>query len=145
MGQCGELAESYIQANIQPDIRRQLWKFIDNQIGKGQFKKNIPYTPDPFVFAFESGSLNLSNFNHFGHLYIAFEYLKSLSFDAALERYSRFLNAILIAAGRPNKFNLEITKGYFLHLDRIMKEYPAYQDFQQLAEAIPSVLNKISA
>lgn len=145
MGQCGELAESYIQANIQPDIRRQLWKFIDTQIGKGQFKKNIPYTPDPFVFAFESGSLNLSNFNHFGHFHIAFEYLKSLSFDEALERYSRFLNAILIAAGCPNKFNLEITKGYFLHLDRIMKEYPAYQDFQQLAEAIPSVLNKISA
>lgn len=145
MARAGELSWEYVEKNIPLELQKQLTNFIRAQIDKGQFKKNLPYTPNQYVFAFESGALNLSNFNHFGHLYIAFEYLKRLSFKTAVDRYSRFLHSILVAANRPNKFNLEITKAYFLHLDRIMKEYPIYKDFGELAEAIPSVLDKISA
>lgn len=145
MVRSGELSPKYVKGHIPADLIRQLSGFIVAQIAKGQFKKNLPYTPDPYVFAFESGSLNLKNFNHFGHLYIAFRYLKSFTFDQALDRYGRFLKPLLDSAGQSHRFNLEITRKYFIHLDKIMKEYPTYQDFGELVGAIPAVLDKISA
>jgi NH3-dependent NAD+ synthetase len=132
-------------AEVPADLRSRLLKYIDAQIAKNSFKKKIPYTPEPFVFAFESGTLDVKKFNHFGHMYIAFCYLKSYSLDQAVERYAKYLKPILEKAGQAHRFNLELTKAYFVKLDKIMKEYPAYDDFEELAEAIPSVLDKIKA
>lgn len=123
----------------------RLDKFIEAQIAKNGFKKTLPYTPDPYVFDFESGSLNLKKFNHFGHLYIAFHYIKNYGLATGLFRYGKYLKDLLDSAGASHKFNLEVTTKYFLHLDKIMKEYPDYNDFGKLAEAVPSVMEKISA
>ena len=126
-------------------LRLQLTKFIEAQIAKNSFKKNIPYAPNPHVLAFESGFLDLKKFNHFGHLYIAFCYLKDYPLDQAVERYGKYLKPILESSGQSHRFNLELTRQYFIKLDKVMKEYPAYNDFGELAEAIPSVLDKIKA
>src|SRR5574337_93760 len=136
MSRCGELSEDF---ELLSSLRVQLDKFIDAQIARGAFKERIPYSPNPDVFAFESGSLNLKKFNHFGHLYIAFCYLKAYSFEAALARYVKYLKPILESAGQSHGFNLQLTTKYFEHLNKIMKQYPAYNDFGELAEAIPSV------
>lgn len=140
-----EVYETYVQNTIPIDLRRQLNSFIDSQINKGQFKNNVPYSPEPYVFAFESGFIDLKGFNHFGHLYIAFQYLKEYSFDESFERYMKYLKIILDSAGQSHRLNLDLTKKYFVHLDKIMKDYPNYDCFEELAEAIPSVLHKISA
>ena len=126
-------------------LQAQLIVFIETQIAKGQFKKSIPYTPNPHVFAFEGGFLDVKKFNHFGHMYIAFCYLKDYSVDQAVERYAKYLKPILESAGQSHRFNLELTRAYFIKLNNVMKEYPAYNDFGELAEAIPSVLDKIKA
>lgn len=143
MSRSGEL--SLENKHLSYSLLYQLNKYIDAQITKGKFKNNIPYAPNANVFAFESGSLNLKKFNHFGHLYIAFHYLKDYGLEVGLERYGKYLKPLLDSAGQSHRFNLEVTRAYFVHLDRIMKEYPAYEDFGELAEAIPSVLNKIPA
>lgn len=126
-------------------LKKQLNNFIDAQIIKNSFKKYIPYSPDYNVFAFESGTLDIKKFNHFGHLYIAFEYLKRYSFDEAVERYAKYLKPILESAGQSHRFNLEMTRAYFARLGNTMKMYPAYTNFEKLAESIPSVMDKISA
>lgn len=127
------------------DLKQQLTKFIEAQITKNSFKKNIPYVPDRLVFEFESGTLDLKKFNHFGHLYIAFQYLRTFPFEVALERYGKYLKPTLQAAGQSHRFNLELTRKYFVHLDGIMKEYPTYDNFADLAESIPDVMRKITA
>lgn len=141
MVRCGELSN----AKVSSVLSQPLTKFIAEQIAKARFKKNIPYTPDPVIFDFESGSLDANKFSHFGHLYIAFSYLKEYSFEVAFERYAKYLKPILDTAGLSHRFNLDLTRKYFVHLDKIMKEYSGYDDFHELSEAIPSVLDKISA
>lgn len=130
---------------IPTELKKRLISFIDAQIIKNAFKKHIPYVPNPQVLAFESGSLDIKKFGHFGHLYIAFEYLRSYSFDVAVERYVKYLKIILDSVGQSPRFSLEVTKAYFAKLDKTMKEYPAYNSFEELAEGIPSVMDKISA
>jgi NH3-dependent NAD+ synthetase len=137
-----EHMKEYTMSN---ELRQQLVKYIDAQIIKGEFKKNLPYIPDEAVFAFESGYLDLKRFNHFGHLYIAFHYLKDYGLEAGLVRYGKYLKPILDAAGQSHRFNMDITRVYFVHLEKIMKQYPAYKNFNELVEAIPSVLDKIKA
>jgi len=138
---CGEIEE----ANVNSVISQPLIKFISEQINKAQFKKNIPYTPDQLLFEFESGMVNVKKFNHANHLYIAFCYLKDYSFDVALERYLKYLKPVLEASGNAHRFNPELTKAYFRHLEKFMKDYPKYDNFYDLAECIPSVLDKITA
>lgn len=139
MIRCGELAT----VDIPAGLNWQLTSYINEQISKAQFKKVIPYIPDQLVFEFESGLVNVKKFNHFGHMYIAFVYLTSYSFDVAVERYVKYLKPILESSGNAHRFNLELTKAYFTHLQGIMKEYPAYDNFYDLAECIPKVLDKI--
>ncbi len=141
MVRCGELDD----ANINSVLSQPLTKFIAAQIAKAKFKQNLPYIPDQLVFEFESGLVNVKKFNHFGHMYIAFSYLKDYGFDIALERYLKYLKPILESSGNAHRFNPELTKAYFSHLDKIMKEYPSYNNFYDLAECIPRVLDKITA
>jgi NH3-dependent NAD+ synthetase len=140
-----ELSWEYVEQKIPLELQKQLTGYIRAQLLDNAFKKSIPYTPNPHVFAFESGTIDVKKFNHFGHMYIAFCYLKSYPLDQAVERYAKYLKPILEKAGQMHRFNLELTKAYFVKLDKIMKEFPAYDDFGELAEAIPSVLDKIKA
>src|SRR5271166_5969058 len=137
----GELPEKYVSDKIPNELRWQLTKFIRDQIGKSQFKKNIPYSPDPLVLAFENGSLNLSDFNHRKHLYVAWYYLKNMPFEMAVGRYADRLFKLLNAAGYTTKFNLETTEQYFYRLDESMKRCPT-DNFDELLEKEPSLLLK---
>lgn len=149
---CGELTENYVKEHIPGDLYSLLSKFINVQISKGNFKKSIPYTPDinvvchrdPLVTAFEDGTLNISEFNHRKHLYVAWYYLKRLSFQMALERYEFYLKPLLDSAGQSHRFNTEITRAYFARLNAAVKFYPM-DSFDELVIKCPEILKKISA
>jgi len=137
---------NHMKAYTKPiGIYAQLIQYIDAEIEKNSFKKDIPYTPDRLVFEFESGNIDVKKFNHFGHLYIAFEYLKAYNFVPAFERYLKYLKPILDAAGQSHRFNPDLTRRYFEHLDGVMQQYPAYNDFGDLVESLPWVMEKITA
>lgn len=149
MAKLDKLSNEYVENKIPIELRKQLSKFIDLQIISNNFKSLIPYCPKPtivrvvnyndsLVIPFEDGSLNLSEFDHRKHIYIAWFYLKSLPFEIALERYVYHLRNILESAGRLNKFNLKITQAYFNHIDSKMKLYPL-DNFNELVEKIPSL------
>ncbi len=151
----GELNEKYVKGNVSEDLRRQLGAYIGSQIGKGCFKNRIPYQPDqsvvrrsylkdPLVLGFENGSLNLKEFNHRQHLYVAWCYLKSLSLETSVERYMRYLRVLLESAGQSFRFSADVTRAYFQRLDEIMKRYPT-DSFEELAFKYPQILTKISA
>lgn len=152
MSRLGELHEDY---ELLTSLRLQLTKFIDAQIAKGQFKKSIPYTPDwftvkmsyfqvPLVQEFEKGTLNLKEFNHRKHLFIAWCYLKDLPFEDAFNRYNKHLLPLLESAGASHRFNLDLTRAYFTRLDKAM-QLNQTSNFDELVEQDPSVLAKISA
>lgn len=130
--------------DIEPLLRTQLAKYIDAQIGKNTFKKNIPYTPDPLVMAFENGSLNLRGFNHRKHLYIAWYYLQFLTFQQALDRYVAHLRPLLDAAGQSHRFNMAVTTKYFEVLFISMKTTIPMVGFDDLIEKSGILNIKIS-
>lgn len=136
----GELAV----LDIEPFLRAQLVKYIDAQIKANSFKKSIPHTPDPLVSAFESGSLNLKGFNHRKHLYVAWYYLKLLTFGETVERYARYLHPLLDAAGYANRFNIDVTRKYLASLHQAMKDYPT-DNFDELMDKSGILNVKISA
>ena len=131
-------------ANVESELRSHLLKFIGAQIGKNSFKKNIPYTPDSLVFAFETGSLNLKEFNHRKHLYVAWYYLTSLPTNAAFDRYALHLRTLLDSAGYSHRFNLEITRKYFDLIIDAMKAHPGC-NFDELMEKSGILKIKITA
>lgn len=136
-----ELSKNYIINNVEPSVSIQLKYFINSQIKSGLFKKQIPYMPsnsvihtvDDLVQMFESGDLDLKQFNHRKHIYVAWYYLKSLSFDDSLTKYSKHLNEILIAAGKPGKFNLLTTESYFHRISDAIQANPT-DNFEEFLE-----------
>lgn len=134
-----ELAWQYVEEKIPLDLQRQLTGFIRAQIDKGKFKKNIPYSPDSLVMAFQNGSLNLTEFNHRQHLYIAWYYLKNLYFGEAVTRYAQYLKPTLEAAGQAHRFDLDMTRSYMHLLFDAMKQNPT-DNFDELMEKCPSLL-----
>jgi NH3-dependent NAD+ synthetase len=152
MVRCGELSDSYVEKAMSNQLRRQLTHFIEQQISKSSFKKHIPYTTkhdfmywssDPLVAAFEAGTLNLKEFNHRKHVYVAWCYLQSCSFEEALQIYAHYLRGLLETAGQSHRFNLEMTRSYFVKIDEAIKLYPM-ANFDELVEKIPSLLGKTS-
>lgn len=136
-----ELAWQYVEEKLPLELQKQLTGYIRAQIDKGQFKKNIPYSPDSLVLAFQNGSLNLTEFNHRKHLYIAWYYLKSLPFEVAVARYAQYLRPLLASAGQSARFSMDTTEKYFTILDKAMKLSPT-DNFDQLMESFPSLLAK---
>lgn len=130
MARAGELSWQYVTENIPADVGVQLDAYIDKQIQRSDYKRFIPCTPRyslaveaPLVEEFENGTLNLHDFDHWQHLYIAWCYLTSMTYVDALKRYCHFLKKILEAAG-VNKFSEEITESYFYKLDMAMRQHP---------------------
>lgn len=87
------------------------------------------------VEAFEQGTLNLKEFDHQKHLYIAWFYLRTLPFQEGLDKYCRCLKALLDANGYTGKFSSSITEHYFKDLDAAMKASPD-SSFEEVAEKI---------
>lgn len=147
-----DLSKKYIEDTMEVNLQRRLTGFIISQIKKNQFKIAIPYSPsslvvktmDPLVAAFEDGTLNVKEFNHRKHLYIAWVYLKTMNLDVAVERYMTYLKPLLESAGQSFRLSLAVTQAYFTRLEAAMKEYPA-ETFDELVEKSPNVLSKISA
>lgn len=144
MARGGELSWEYVEKNISLELQKQLTGFIRAQIANNSFKKNIPYSPDSLVLAFENGSLNLKEFNHRKHLYVAWYYLRNLSFVEALDRYAKYLRPLLDAAGQSHRFSMEITRAYFARLNAAMKFHQT-DNFDELVVKEPEILAKISA
>ena len=144
MSRRGELSKKYVEDKIPTDLQFQLVHFIEQQIAKSNFKKAIPYSPDPFVFSFEDGSLTLKEFSHRKHIYVAWYYLQNLPYHSALARYVHFLQLLLDATGQTHRFNMEMTKSYLVKIDEAIKLYPT-DNFDELLEKVPSLLGKISA
>jgi NH3-dependent NAD+ synthetase len=136
-----ELAWQYVEEKIPLELQQQLTSYIHVQINKGKFKKNIPYSPDSLVIAFQNGSLNLSEFNHRQHLYIAWYYLKNLYFGEAVTRYAQYLKPTLEAAGQSHRFDLNLTRSYMHSLFDAMKAHPT-DNFGELMEKCPFLLAK---
>lgn len=149
----GELSEKHLQ-DMSLELEVRLSRYIEAQITKSKFKTFLPYKPeqsvvqsyldDSTVRSFENGTINIKEFNHRKHLYIAWCYLKSFPFEVALDRYARKLLPILDAAGQSQRFSLTITKAYLDRLAEAMKYHP-HANFDELVEKVPSVLAKISA
>ncbi len=62
--------------------------------------------------AFETRTLEPSNFNHRCHLEVAFEMLRKYPFLEAVTRYSENIHAIATAAGASLKFNQTVTLAF---------------------------------
>jgi len=153
MVRCGELSGEYTDKNIPEELRNRLDAFIKSQVSNNHFKKLIPYTPresitwwsqDPLVLSFEAGTLNLKEFNHYKHLYIAWCYLKDLSLEDAIENYAHFLGSLLEEAGQSYRFNLLVTRKYFMLLEQAMNDFPT-DNFDELIEKSAILKNKIPA
>jgi NH3-dependent NAD+ synthetase len=141
MARRGELSEKYVEDKVPSELRVHLNRFIDSQIAKSNFKMHIPYSPDSLVLAFENGSLNLREFNHRKHLYVAWYYLRNLSLDTAVERYAHHLRPLLESAGQLQRFSVDVTKAYFVRLQEAMKLYPT-DNFDELMEKAQALLKK---
>lgn len=155
MWQSGELALKYLEENIPSDLGDQLTAYIRTQTLRGRFKPNLPYTPGwnsvkmsyfkvPLVEEFEKGTLNLKEFNHRKHLFIAWCYLKDLPFEEAFSRYNKYLLPLLEKSGAAHRFNLDLTRRYFVRLEAAMQVNQT-ANFDELVAKDPSVLAKITA
>lgn len=87
------------------------------------------------VKAFEDGSLNLREFDHKKHIYVAWVYLRIMPFQEALDRYVSNLKFILEKAGYLWKFSLPITESYFHKIDDAIKQNPSSM-FEQVVDKI---------
>lgn len=142
----GELDTKYLDDNIDPEIGRQLTVYVSMQTVKGSFKANIPYCPanavvqsDGLVWNFENGSLNLKEFNHRKHVYVAWYYLKALPFTASVSRYEHFLRELLEKNGQAFRFSHEVTEAYFRKIQSAMDSHPS-SSFDELMEFAPTLL-----
>jgi NH3-dependent NAD+ synthetase len=146
-----EVSEEYIIKNsYSQNLLITLSKYIEAEISKNSFKSNIPYLPiesivinNSLISTFEEGNLNLKIFDHQRHLEIAFYYLKEMNLDSAIERYAQHLKPLLDSAGQSHKFNLLLTKEYFIRLEQAMK-LDSTNNFIDFIKSNPSVLDKIS-
>lgn len=153
MSSVGETGSHHLES-MDKELRLKLTRFIKEQMQKGRFKLSLPYTPkesiaqtllsDPLVKAFEKHTLNLKQFNHRQHVYIAWVYLKSMPYEKAFARYVENLVLLLTPAGRIDKFNVDITKKYLTKLNTIVQENPT-NNFDKLVEQRPEILTKTSA
>lgn len=151
----GDLSTRYVDEKIPKDLRLQLSKFILAQISQGAFKASIPYKAtlwtvdqsDPLVLSFEDGSLNIKEFNHRKHIYVAWYYLTHLPFQVALDRYCRYLKVLLDKNGQSHRFSLPITQAYFKLLFEAMSANPT-DNFDELmvrwASQFQSLKEKLS-
>lgn len=142
----GELVPEYVKDNVPEVLSRQLGAYMNAQIEKGCFKRDIPYQPPPWIVQgdilveeFEEGSLNLKEFNHRKHLYVAWWYLRNLPFTASVERYVHHLRILLESNGQAFRFSQEVTEAYFHRLDDAMKLHPN-TNFDELMELVPALL-----
>lgn len=150
----GELSSKYLEDRMPAVLYKQLRSFISAQLDKNKFKSSIPYTPDPsvvsvsngdpLVAAFEDGSLNIREFNHRKHLYIAYCYLSDMGFVEAYNRYCSYLKIILDKAGQSHRFSSKVTRLYFERLDGAMIQFPK-ESFDELVEKCPEIMQKITA
>jgi hypothetical protein len=76
------------------------------------------------VKAFEDGTLNVKEFDHKKHVYIAYVYLGSMPKTDAIEKYCKHLKHILDTNGYGWKYNEVLTAHYINRLDAAMKENP---------------------
>lgn len=80
--------------------------------------------PNELITSFEDGTLNIREFDHAKHVYIAYVYLNQMPRRMAIEKYCLHLKNVLDINGYGWKFSREITENYINKLDTVMKENP---------------------
>jgi NH3-dependent NAD+ synthetase len=137
-----ELNKNYIMENIERALRIELSNYIQTQITRSSYKRNIPVCPsgdiihvDWYVTEFDNCTLDLRRFNHQNHVYVAWYYLKQLPFDEAVKRYCNRLKILLNNAGVGHKFNYEMTTNYFHKINEAMNSHPN-RSFDELSKLI---------
>lgn len=93
------------------------------------------------VADFEAGTVDPAAFGHREHLFVAWCYLKDLSLEDALARYVKYLRALTIKLGVPQKFHATITWTFMLLLDEAMQK-DREVTFETLLVRHPELLEK---
>lgn len=127
----------------------QLTNYIDAQIARGQFKRELPYRPpqtvvrtvSDLVAAFNDGSLDLGGFDHRQHLLVAWHYLRGEQFSDAVAHYSSRLKRLLELRGQVHRFSEEVTQAHFARLYSAMQESVG-STFEELIANRPELLSK---
>ena len=91
--------------------------------------------PPELVKGFEDGSLNIKEFDHKKHVYIAYVYLSEMPAASAIEKYCKHLQHLLETNGYGWKYNEVLTAHYINRLNTAMKENPT-ANFDELVEKI---------
>lgn len=97
-------------------------------------------TTDPLVEAFERGEVNPAQFHHRDHLYVAWCYLRESSLEDALARYVRYLKALTVKLGVPQKFHATMTWAWLVAVADAMERAPG-ASFDALLAANPALLD----
>ena len=75
-------------------------------------------TDEELVEGFESCTFPAAEFNHAAHIRAARWYLERYGFDEAFERFSTALIRFATAAGKPEKYDAEVTLKYMREIAR---------------------------
>jgi hypothetical protein len=93
------------------------------------------------VEQFEAGTVDPATFGHREHLFVAWSYLKELSLEDALARYVKYLRALTIKLGAPQKFHATITWTFMILLHEAMQGARELS-FESLLARHPELLEK---
>jgi hypothetical protein len=95
---------------------------------------------DPLVQAFETATIDPSQFRHREHLYVAWCYLREWPVEEALARYVRHLRQLACALGVPRKFHATMTWAFVVLLHEAIERTPSVS-FDELLAANPGLLD----
>jgi N-formylglutamate deformylase len=94
---------------------------------------------DPLVVAFEEARVDGATFRHREHLRVAWCYLQVMPLEEALARYVRYLGALVVALGVPDKLHRTMTWAWLALLDDARDRAP-HLGFDELLAANPQLL-----
>jgi hypothetical protein len=114
--------------------------YLKPDMGVNGMQTNETLPDDAFVEAFETLSLDPKNFNHRGHLRLAWCYLTWLPLGEAAQRCADSIRRFATHHGQPEKFHVTLTLA-FMHIvkDR-MRGAPAGEDFDAFCARNPELL-----
>lgn len=96
-------------------------------------------TLDALVARFEAGTLEGKEFHHLDHVRVAWRLLALHPAADAIGRFSRGLQAIAEAAGRPELYHETITWAYLLIIRERMERQRATQSWDEFAKRNPDL------
>lgn len=97
--------------------------------------------PSAITKAFETHSIDNSEFHHAEHVRVAFDLLRKYDFIDAAAIYAKGIHTIATKAGAPQKFNLTITYAFMSLIAERLALSPTLE-FEAFVSANPDLLSK---